>query len=245
MISSNAPANVAQNWTTSRIPPKSGRFETLRAQIRPTVAGVGQTWFGICQQLRNSAKFGPPTANFGQRWPHVDQHLPGIGQTWCGIGQIWPELRQFWADIGQCRHTLARSRPTFVGNRPTLVRNRPNVGRSSAKVSPTSAKVGQLWPEVDQSWPESEHLCGRAARVRSHFGSSAPRESRLARSATMAGASAVFIMDMKGKVIISRNYRGEVPMNITERFQQNVIDAEDTRVPMGVMKGEPLCRRWV
>mmetsp|Transcript_69687 Transcript_69687/g.163626 ORF Transcript_69687/g.163626 Transcript_69687/m.163626 type:complete len:426 (-) Transcript_69687:26-1303(-) len=46
----------------------------------------------------------------------------------------------------------------------------------------------------------------------------------------MAGASAVFIMDMKGKVIISRNYRGEVPMNITERFQQHVIDAEDAAI---------------
>merc|ERR1712050_314733 len=38
------------------------------------------------------------------------------------------------------------------------------------------------------------------------------------------------IMDLKGKVIISRNYRGEVPMNITERFQQHVIDAEDSAV---------------
>jgi AP-1 complex subunit mu len=37
-------------------------------------------------------------------------------------------------------------------------------------------------------------------------------------------------MDLKGKVIISRNYRGEVPMNITERFQQQVIDAEDAVV---------------
>eukprot|EP00434_Breviolum_minutum_P039322 symbB.v1.2.034916.t1/scaffold4594.1/size37593/2 len=35
----------------------------------------------------------------------------------------------------------------------------------------------------------------------------------------MAGASAVFIMDMKGKVIISRNYRGE-----------HVIDAEDATI---------------
>merc|ERR1712113_3689 len=32
---------------------------------------------------------------------------------------------------------------------------------------------------------------------------------------------------MGGKVIISRNYRGDVPMNITERFQHHVIDADD------------------
>ncbi|CAE8611106.1 unnamed protein product [Polarella glacialis] len=49
-------------------------------------------------------------------------------------------------------------------------------------------------------------------------------------SGAMSGASAVFIMDMKGKVIISRNYRGEVPMNVTERFQQNVIDADEAEV---------------
>jgi len=46
----------------------------------------------------------------------------------------------------------------------------------------------------------------------------------------MSGASAVFIMDLKGKVIISRNYRGEVPMNITERFVRQVIDEESSFV---------------
>lgn len=37
-------------------------------------------------------------------------------------------------------------------------------------------------------------------------------------------------MDMKGKIIISRNYRGEVPMNVTECFQRKVIDEEDSVV---------------
>eukprot|EP00747_Dinoflagellata_sp_TGD_P102012 gnl/TRDRNA2_/TRDRNA2_168523_c0_seq4.p1 gnl/TRDRNA2_/TRDRNA2_168523_c0~~gnl/TRDRNA2_/TRDRNA2_168523_c0_seq4.p1 ORF type:complete len:452 (+),score=90.68 gnl/TRDRNA2_/TRDRNA2_168523_c0_seq4:72-1358(+) len=54
----------------------------------------------------------------------------------------------------------------------------------------------------------------------------------------MAGASAVFIMDLKGKVIISRNYRGEVPMSVTERFQQHVIDQDDCLVkPVFVEEG--------
>eukprot|EP00397_Hematodinium_sp_SG-2012_P028912 GEMP01030489.1.p1 GENE.GEMP01030489.1~~GEMP01030489.1.p1 ORF type:complete len:429 (+),score=84.97 GEMP01030489.1:105-1391(+) len=44
----------------------------------------------------------------------------------------------------------------------------------------------------------------------------------------MAGASAVFILDLKGKVIIGRNYRGEVPMTVAERFQQQVVDQEDS-----------------
>lgn len=39
-------------------------------------------------------------------------------------------------------------------------------------------------------------------------------------------ASAVFILDMKGKVIISRNYRGDVPMNCVERFSGHVLEAE-------------------
>ncbi len=30
-------------------------------------------------------------------------------------------------------------------------------------------------------------------------------------------ASAIFIMDTKGKVIISRNYRGDIPMSVSER----------------------------
>eukprot|EP00386_Alphamonas_edax_P007944 GDKI01026223.1.p1 GENE.GDKI01026223.1~~GDKI01026223.1.p1 ORF type:complete len:428 (+),score=177.48 GDKI01026223.1:180-1463(+) len=60
----------------------------------------------------------------------------------------------------------------------------------------------------------------------------------------MSGASAVFILDLKGKVIISRNYRGEVPMSITERFQQNVIDQEDALVkPVFCEDGITFC--WI
>jgi len=40
-------------------------------------------------------------------------------------------------------------------------------------------------------------------------------------------ASAVFILDMKGKVIISRNYRGDVPMNCVERFSGHVLESEE------------------
>jgi len=40
-------------------------------------------------------------------------------------------------------------------------------------------------------------------------------------------ASAVFILDVKGKVIISRNYRGDVPMNCVERFSGHVLEADE------------------
>jgi AP-1 complex subunit mu len=47
------------------------------------------------------------------------------------------------------------------------------------------------------------------------------------RTAGAMTASAVFILDVKGKVIISRNYRGDVPMNCVERFSGHVLEAEE------------------
>lgn len=40
-------------------------------------------------------------------------------------------------------------------------------------------------------------------------------------------ASAIFIMDTKGKVIMSRNYRGDLPMTIVERFTKHITDDEE------------------
>jgi AP-1 complex subunit mu len=37
-------------------------------------------------------------------------------------------------------------------------------------------------------------------------------------------ASAVFILDQKGKILISRNYRGDVPMNVASRFVSKLLD---------------------
>eukprot|EP00164_Ancoracysta_twista_P000938 GFYU01001227.1.p1 GENE.GFYU01001227.1~~GFYU01001227.1.p1 ORF type:complete len:423 (+),score=143.91 GFYU01001227.1:309-1577(+) len=39
--------------------------------------------------------------------------------------------------------------------------------------------------------------------------------------------SAIFILDLKGKIIISRNYRGDIPMGCAERFANKVLDSED------------------
>eukprot|EP01068_Selenidium_serpulae_P004226 Selendium_serpulae@DN3460_c0_g1_i1.p1 len=60
----------------------------------------------------------------------------------------------------------------------------------------------------------------------------------------MSGASAIFILDSKGKTIISRNYRGEVPMSVTDRFVRNVIDQEDSLVkPVFCDNGVTFC--WI
>jgi AP-1 complex subunit mu len=44
-------------------------------------------------------------------------------------------------------------------------------------------------------------------------------------------ASAVFILDLKGKVIISRNYRGDIPMNCVERFTSLMLDETEGAHP--------------
>lgn len=40
--------------------------------------------------------------------------------------------------------------------------------------------------------------------------------------------SAVFITDLKGKVIISRNYRGDIPMSASAKFTRYVQDKDDS-----------------
>lgn len=40
-------------------------------------------------------------------------------------------------------------------------------------------------------------------------------------------ASAVYIMDLKGKIIISRNYRGDVPASATVRFNQMIQEKDE------------------
>jgi hypothetical protein len=43
-------------------------------------------------------------------------------------------------------------------------------------------------------------------------------------------ASAIFLMDLKGKVIISRNYRGDIPPNVAERFSLYVQEKDEVEM---------------
>jgi AP-1 complex subunit mu len=43
-------------------------------------------------------------------------------------------------------------------------------------------------------------------------------------------ASAIFITDLKGKVIISRNYRGDIPMNVSERFALHIQERDENEL---------------
>lgn len=40
--------------------------------------------------------------------------------------------------------------------------------------------------------------------------------------------SAVFITDLKGKIIISRNYRGDIPMAAASKFTHYVQEKDDS-----------------
>ena len=41
------------------------------------------------------------------------------------------------------------------------------------------------------------------------------------------GCSAIYFLDQKGKIIISRDYRGDVNSSITERFQRKVLELDE------------------
>ncbi len=43
-------------------------------------------------------------------------------------------------------------------------------------------------------------------------------------------ASAIFILDQKGKILISRNYRGDVPMSVASRFISKILEEEEMNV---------------
>jgi len=44
-------------------------------------------------------------------------------------------------------------------------------------------------------------------------------------------ASAVFILDYRGKIIISRNYRGDIPVTVAEKFTNRIQDVTETAPP--------------
>jgi len=61
----------------------------------------------------------------------------------------------------------------------------------------------------------------------------------------MSGASAVFILDGRGKVILWRNYRGEVPPLVAERFMINVVEESDEANIKPVFVEDGICYCWI
>jgi len=55
-------------------------------------------------------------------------------------------------------------------------------------------------------------------------------------------ASAVFITDLKGKPLIHRNYRGTIPLSITDEFQRILVEKDENELePVMVDKGVTFC----
>lgn len=46
----------------------------------------------------------------------------------------------------------------------------------------------------------------------------------------MSGISALYFLDRKGKIIIFRNYRGEVDQDISENFCKEVLELEESNM---------------
>jgi AP-1 complex subunit mu len=60
----------------------------------------------------------------------------------------------------------------------------------------------------------------------------------------MSGISAIYFLDRKGKIIIFRNYRGEVVQDISESFQNQVLQLDEINMkPVFTSEGVHYC--WV
>ena len=77
---------------------------------------------------------------------------------------------------------------------------------------PNSKQAGDYFL---QGKPSSKRL----PQLGDHPASSSSSLLRLGPAQPLAAmvASALFIMDLKGKIIISRNYRGDIPLTVSER----------------------------
>jgi hypothetical protein len=58
--------------------------------------------------------------------------------------------------------------------------------------------------------------------------------------------SAVFIMDLKGKILISRNYRGDIPMSVSEKFTKHLsVDTHTTHIAANGAAARYCCLLWL
>jgi AP-1 complex subunit mu len=74
--------------------------------------------------------------------------------------------------------------------------------------------------------------------------SSSTTQSSTALNSGGLGCSAIFFLDQKGKIIISRDYRGEVGQNITEKFQRKVLEL-DERLIKPVFTEKEITYLWI
>jgi len=49
----------------------------------------------------------------------------------------------------------------------------------------------------------------------------------VSRPSQVAMASAIFFLDLKGKTLLARNYRGDIPLSAVDKFMPLLLDAEE------------------
>jgi len=54
----------------------------------------------------------------------------------------------------------------------------------------------------------------------------------------MTGISSIYILDQKGKVLITRAYRADVPLNIHEKFNQKLLEYDETTLKPVILDNE-------
>jgi AP-1 complex subunit mu len=54
----------------------------------------------------------------------------------------------------------------------------------------------------------------------------------------MSGISSLYILDQKGKVLITRAYRADVPLNIHEKFNQRLLEFDETTLKPVILDNE-------
>ena len=59
-----------------------------------------------------------------------------------------------------------------------------------------------------------------------------------------SGISAIYFLDQKGKIIISRDYRGECSASITDKFQRKVLES-DERLMKPVFTEKDITYMWI
>jgi AP-1 complex subunit mu len=55
----------------------------------------------------------------------------------------------------------------------------------------------------------------------------------------MCGISAIYILDKKGRVLISRAFRTDIPSNIQDIFNKKILEYDDYTIKYGMLNADP------
>jgi AP-1 complex subunit mu len=58
------------------------------------------------------------------------------------------------------------------------------------------------------------------------------------------GCSALYFLDYRGKVIINRDYRGDLPPNAIDKFQRRLLELEDS-LDVPVFRKNGITYMWI